>query len=83
MEKKCCSETVSTDFLLHIISICFQKESPHFRDPPPTTKKSPRTVGACVWTAQDLEQDPSAWEHREATPQIVNCGGVLGRFGHT
>lgn len=25
-----------------------------------------RTVGGCVWTAEDLEQDPSAWERREA-----------------
>lgn len=25
----------------------------------------PRTVGACVWTTEDLAKDPSAWEHRE------------------
>lgn len=25
----------------------------------------PRTVGGCVWSAEDLEKDPSAWEHRE------------------
>jgi hypothetical protein len=24
-----------------------------------------RTVGGCVWSAEDLEKDPSAWEHRE------------------
>lgn len=47
------------------------------------SKESPRTVGACVWTTEDLEKNPSAWEHREATPEIiVNCGsgGVLGEI---
>ncbi|CAJ1360261.1 unnamed protein product, partial [Effrenium voratum] len=24
----------------------------------------PRTVGGCVWTAEDLEKDPSVWEQR-------------------
>ena len=24
-----------------------------------------RTVGGCVWTKEDLERDPSAWERRE------------------
>ena len=39
-----------------------------------TPKKKSRTVGACVWTAEDLKKDPSAWEHREAT--------LLGGNGH-
>lgn len=25
----------------------------------------PRTVGGCVWTAEDLAKDPSAWEQRQ------------------
>ena len=24
-----------------------------------------RTAGGCVWTKEDLEKDPSAWERRE------------------
>lgn len=30
-----------------------------------TQSVSVRTVGGCVWTAEDLEKPPNAWENRE------------------
>jgi len=27
----------------------------------------PTTIGGCVWTAEDLEKDPSTWDRRELT----------------
>ena len=85
MEKKCCSETVSTDFLLHIyIYHMFSKKSHPIlgTQNPQQQKSSPvveRTVGACVWTTEDLAKNPSAWEHREATRN--NCEVMVACFG--
>ena len=69
-------ERVSTDFFIFVYIYMFPKESPHFRES--------RTVGACVWTTEDLAKDPSAWEHREATLKKLWIVVVaLGKVGHT